>query len=83
MVVLGGSQHLAGEHLLSNGIQGGMTPIAVGLALGRQMQGINAICACFIGDGTLGEGIIYDCLSAQFAENKFALMIGEDIEYTT
>ena len=33
---MGGSQHLMGRNYISNGIQGGMTPIAAGVALAYQ-----------------------------------------------
>src|SRR5512139_1314171 len=35
----GGSQHLAWRHFHSNGVQGGMTGIAAGLALARKLKG--------------------------------------------
>jgi len=57
---IGGSQHLRNRNYLSNGIQGGMTPIAAGVALARQIQQRDGISIAFIGDGTLGEGIIYE-----------------------
>lgn len=56
----GGSQHLFTNNHMSNGIQGGMTPIGAGLALSNKIKGNNKIVVCFIGDGTLGEGIIYE-----------------------
>jgi len=59
---IGGSQHFYNDNYYSNGIQGGMTPIASGLALGCKMRGNDAIVVAFIGDGTLGEGILYEVL---------------------
>src|SRR5688572_1547872 len=35
----GGSQHLCKDGFYSNGIQGGIVPIAAGLALARKLQG--------------------------------------------
>lgn len=57
---IGGSQHLVNKNYLSNGIQGGMTPIAAGIALDLKRKEQGAVSVAFIGDGTLGEGIIYE-----------------------
>jgi len=59
----GGSQHLCARGFYSNGIQGGMTPIAAGMALAQKISGQNNICVVFIGDGTLGEGVLYETLN--------------------
>lgn len=61
---IGGSQHLYADGFMSNGIQGGMMPISVGVALANKLAGKHdRIVAIFIGDGTLGEGIIYEALN--------------------
>ncbi len=60
---IGGSQHLIHHRYLSNGIQGGMTPVAAGVALANQIQQNGQIAVAFIGDGTLGEGILYETLN--------------------
>ena len=59
----GGSQHLYTSNHISNGIQGGTTPIASGLALANKLNKNDRIVVCFIGDGTLGEGIIYEAFN--------------------
>ena len=56
----GGSQHLRKARFYSNGIQGGMTPIAVGLAQALKEESARNLSVCFIGDGTLGEGVVYE-----------------------
>ncbi len=57
----GGSQHLYKEgKFYSNGIQGGMSPISLGYALNKKVNSLNGICIQFIGDGTLGEGALYE-----------------------
>jgi len=58
----GGSQHLCDlEHgFFSNGIQGGIVPVAAGLALSHELRGTQNISVVFIGDGTLGEGTVYE-----------------------
>jgi 2-oxoisovalerate dehydrogenase E1 component len=60
---IGGSQHLFYENFLSNGIQGGMLAIAAGVAMGNKLRNNNKIAIAFIGDGTLGEGILYETLN--------------------
>ena len=59
----GGSQHLCRDGFLSSGIQGGLAPVALGLSYARRMQRQNKIAVLFIGDGTLGEGAIYESLN--------------------
>jgi len=59
----GGSQHLVWRHFHSNGVQGGMTGIGAGLALARKRHGSGAIVAAMIGDGTLGQGLLYEAMN--------------------
>ena len=59
----GGSQHLAYRHFHSNGVQGGMTGIGTGLALARKLQERGAIVSVIIGDGTLGQGLLYESMN--------------------
>lgn len=60
---IGGSQHFFTPNHISNGIQGGMTPIGAGIALANKIQRTNKVVTCFIGDGTLGEGLIYEAFN--------------------
>lgn len=59
----GGSQHIVDENYLSNGIQGGMLPIAAGVSFYFKRKKVNNIAVSYIGDGTLGEGIVYETLN--------------------
>jgi TPP-dependent pyruvate/acetoin dehydrogenase alpha subunit len=59
----GGSQHLHWRNFYSNGIQGGIVPIATGMALAEKYKHSGAITLAFLGDGTLGEGILYEALN--------------------
>ena len=61
---IGGSQHLVGANFLSNGIQGGMVSIAAGVGLASRLAGTSHISVAFIGDGTLGQGALYEALNA-------------------
>lgn len=59
----GGSQHLYREGFCSNGVQGGMLPVAAGIALAKKREGRDSVCVIFIGDGTLGEGVVYEAMN--------------------
>lgn len=56
----GGSQHLLTDGFLSNGIQGGMTPVAAGIGLSYKLDNKNNIAVSFLGDGTMGQGLVYE-----------------------
>jgi len=56
----GGSQHLHWQNFYSNGILGGIIPIATGMALAEKFKQSGAVTIAFMGDGTLGEGIVYE-----------------------
>jgi len=60
---LGGSQHLSASGFFSNGIQGGIVPVAAGLAFAKKLAADGGIAAVCIGDGTLGEGVVYETLN--------------------
>lgn len=59
----GGSQHLAHRNFHSNGVQAGMTGIGVGLAASLKSGSSQGIVAIIIGDGTLGEGMLYESMN--------------------
>jgi 2-oxoisovalerate dehydrogenase E1 component len=60
---IGSSQHLCRSNFYSNGIQGGIVPVAAGYALANKLNNSDAIGIVFIGDGTLGEGALYETLN--------------------
>jgi len=60
---IGSSQHLCNSNFFSNGIQGGIVPVAAGYALGNKLAKNGAIGIVFIGDGTLGEGALYETMN--------------------
>ncbi len=60
---LGGSQHIHWKNFISSGVQGGLVPIAVGTAMAEKIKGNKAISIVFIGDGTLGEGVVYEAFN--------------------
>jgi 2-oxoisovalerate dehydrogenase E1 component len=60
---VGSSQHLCRKNFFSNGIQGGIVPVAAGVALANKLKNNNAIVVVFIGDGTLGQGVVYETMN--------------------
>ena len=59
----GGSQHLHWRNFFSSGIQGGTAAIATGWAWAKKLKGEPGIAIAQIGDGTLGEGALYEALT--------------------
>jgi 2-oxoisovalerate dehydrogenase E1 component len=59
----GGSQHLHSKGFFSNGVQGGIAPVSAGLAMAEKFRKTGNIVTVFIGDGTLGEGVLYETLN--------------------
>ncbi len=56
----GGSQHLHYRNFYSNGVQGGIVPVATGMALAAKLTQTGGVAIVFLGDGTLGEGVVYE-----------------------
>lgn len=59
----GGSQHLQWRNFYSNGVLGGTVPLAAGMALAEKLQGTGALAVVFLGDGALGEGVVYEAIN--------------------
>lgn len=59
----GGSQHLHARRFFSNGIQGGIAPLGVGFAWAQKLRGEDALTVVHLGDGTLGEGAVYEAMT--------------------
>ena len=59
----GGSQHLHWKNFYSNGILGGTAPLATGMALAQKLKRSGATVFAFLGDGALGEGVVYEALN--------------------
>jgi len=59
----GGSQHIHWRNFYSNGIQGGILPVATGMALAEKNGHSGQVVLVFAGDGTLGEGLFYESLN--------------------
>ena len=61
---VGGSQHIYRPgHYMSTGVQGESTAVAVGVALHEARTQSGRMAVTFIGDGTFGEGVVYEALN--------------------
>ncbi|MFW6692986.1 thiamine pyrophosphate-dependent dehydrogenase E1 component subunit alpha [Streptomyces sp. MAR4 CNX-425] len=60
---VGGSQHILRDRYLSTGVQGESLPVAVGVGLHQVRADPGALVCAFIGDGTWGEGSVYEALN--------------------
>jgi 2-oxoisovalerate dehydrogenase E1 component len=77
----GGSQHICGSRVFSNGVQGGIVPVAAGMALAERLRDTGSIGVVFIGDGTLGEGVVYESLNFMSLWNIPLLIVLENNYY--
>ncbi|SHO47121.1 dehydrogenase E1 component subunit alpha/beta [Anaerocolumna xylanovorans] len=77
----GGSQHLCYKHFFSNGVQGGIVPNATGIAFSTKIRNEEGITAVFIGDGTLGQGVVYESFNMAVLYSIPILYIIEDNAY--
>src|SRR4051794_8227291 len=79
---IGGSQHLCAPGFKSNGIQGGIVPNAAGIALAKKLDGDGGLSLVFIGDGTLGEGAVYETLNLASLWKLPLVIVLEDNEWS-
>jgi TPP-dependent pyruvate/acetoin dehydrogenase alpha subunit len=77
----GGSQHIQWRNFYTNGIQGGIVPVATGMALAEMTHQTGKISLAFIGDGTLGEGVLYESLNIASLWKLPILIVLEDNRY--
>jgi acetoin:2,6-dichlorophenolindophenol oxidoreductase subunit alpha len=75
---IGGSQHICAPGFKSNGVQGGIVPAAAGIALANQLDGSSRVSVVFIGDGTLGEGMVYETMNMAALWRLPLLVVCED-----
>ncbi|RME81500.1 MAG: thiamine pyrophosphate-dependent dehydrogenase E1 component subunit alpha [Caldilineae bacterium] len=78
---VGGTQHLHKRNLYTNGIQGGIVPLAVGSAAAEKFKGSGAITVVFLGDGTLGQGVVYESLNIASLWSLPVLFVVENNHY--
>jgi pyruvate dehydrogenase E1 component alpha subunit len=60
---VGGSQHLHRGTYLSTGVQGESVAVASGVAIHLSRAARGQLAVVFIGDGTWGEGVVYEALN--------------------
>lgn len=60
---VGGSQHIRRDRYLSTGVQGESLPVAAGVALHLKRTEPGLLACVHIGDGTFGEGAVYEALN--------------------
>lgn len=60
---VGGSQHILRARYLSTGVQGESVPVAVGAAMRLKRTEPGLVAVAHIGDGTWGEGAVYEGLN--------------------
>ncbi|MET9390879.1 thiamine pyrophosphate-dependent dehydrogenase E1 component subunit alpha [Streptomyces sp. NPDC006624] len=75
---VGGSQHIYRDGFLSTGVQGQSLPVAVGVALHYRRTGEERIAVAHIGDGTWGEGSVYEALNMARLWEVPLLVVVED-----
>src|SRR5581483_2418473 len=77
----GGSQHLHYGNFYSNGVQGGVVGNATGIALAEKLKGGKGATVAVLGDGTLGEGLVYESLNFASMRELPILYLLEDNQY--
>lgn len=75
---IGGSQHLHKFNMFTNGIQGGIVPNAVGAAMAAKLKKTGAISVVFLGDGTMGQGVVYESFNIAALWSLPVLFVLED-----
>lgn len=78
---IGGSQHIHKKNFYSSGIQGGIVPPAVGAAYAEKEKGSKALVTVFLGDGTLGQGVVYESFNIASLWSLPVLFVIEDNKY--
>jgi TPP-dependent pyruvate/acetoin dehydrogenase alpha subunit len=78
---IGGSQHLHRGGFYSNGILGGTIPSAVGCAFAEKYKQTGGVAVVFMGDGALGEGIVYESFNIAALWELPILFVLEDNGY--
>jgi len=73
-----GSQHLAARGFYATGVQAGLTAVAVGRALELRRRGRRGLTVLIIGDGTLGQGLLYESLNLAAIWSPSLLVVVED-----
>lgn len=73
----GGSQVIFGKNFLSNGIIGSTIPVATGISFGLKIKKKKNCVVCFVGDGALGQGVVYESFNMASLYNLPILFVVE------
>jgi 2-oxoisovalerate dehydrogenase E1 component len=79
---IGSSQHLLKDQFISNGTQGSLLPVATGIGLSVKRRQRNGIVVSFVGEGTLGEGVVYETFNLAALFQSPHLIICENNYYS-
>ena len=77
----GGSQHIHFRNFYTNGIQGGIVPNATGVGLANKISGKTANTVVFLGDGTMGQGVVYESMNLAAICSIPVIYVVEDNQY--
>ena len=77
----GGSQHIHFKNFFTNGIQGGIVPNAAGVAFADKIRGKDSNTVVFLGDGTLGQGVVYETFNIASIYELPVVFVIEDNQY--
>lgn len=81
----GGSMHIfdrTKRFYGGNAIVGGGLPLAIGIALADKMRGLDAVTACFFGEGAVDEGAFHESLNLAVIWQLPVLFICENNLYS-
>jgi 2-oxoisovalerate dehydrogenase E1 component len=77
----GGSQHIRYRNFFTNGVQGGIVGNATGIALSKKIKKQEGVVYCFMGDGTLGQGLSYESFNFASLKSLPIIYIIENNQY--
>lgn len=79
---IGSSQHLLQGKFISNGTQGSLLPVATGLGVAEARKRNSSIVVSFIGEGTFGEGVLYEAMNLSAVFSSPHLIVCENNYYS-
>lgn len=77
----GGSQHIKYKNFYTNGITGGMVPVAVGIGMSKKLKKENGLVISFLGDGAMNEGYVMEALNLSSVFSTPNIFILENNNY--
>ena len=77
----GGSQHIKYKNFYTNGITGGMIPVAVGIGMSKKLKKESGVVISFLGDGAMNEGYVMEALNLSSVYSTPNIFILENNNY--